>query len=57
MVAIGVDAHKSVDQAVALDDTGMILGSWRGANTRNQWQQLFAWAATLPGPREWGIEG
>lgn len=57
MVTIGVDAHKSVHQAVALDDTGAILGSWRGANTPARWQQLLDWAATLPGPRQWGIEG
>ena len=57
MVTIGVDAHKSVHHALALDDTGMVLGSWRGANTADRWQQLLSWALTLPGARQWGIEG
>ncbi len=57
MVTIGVDAHKSVHQALALDDTGTVLGSWRGATTADHWQQLLAWAVTFPGPRQWGIEG
>jgi transposase len=57
MLTIGVDAHKQVHQALALDDTGTVLGSWRGANTPDQWQQLLAWAAIFPGPRQWGIEG
>ena len=57
MVTIGVDAHKAVHQALALDDAGTILGSWRGANTPDCWQHLHAWAKTFPGPRQWGVEG
>lgn len=57
MVTIGVDAHKHVHQALALDDAGTILGTWRGANTPDGWQQLRTWATTLPTPRQWGIEG
>jgi transposase len=57
MVTIGVDAHKRVHQALALDDAGTVLGSWRGANTPDSWQQLLSWATTLPGPRQWGVEG
>ncbi|MDQ5851191.1 MAG: transposase, partial [Chloroflexota bacterium] len=57
MVTIGVDAHKTVHQALALDDAGTVLGHWRGANTAHEWQQLLTWAQTLPGPRQWGIEG
>ena len=57
MVTIGVDAHKAVHQALAKDDAGTILGSWRGATTPDCWQQLLAWATTFPGPRQWGIEG
>ncbi len=57
MVTIGVDAHKHVHQALALDDSGTILGTWRGANTPDGWQQLHAWAASLPLPRQWCIEG
>jgi transposase len=57
MVTIGVDAHKSVHQALALDNAGTVLGSWRGATTPDQWQQLLSWADRFPGPRQWGIEG
>jgi len=57
MITIGVDAHKRVHQALALDAAGTILGSWRGANTPHSWQHLLAWAVTLPGPRHWGVEG
>ena len=54
MVTIGVDAHKAVHQALALDAVGTVRGSWRGANTPHQWQHLLAWAATFPGARRWG---
>ncbi len=57
MITIGVDAHKSVHQALALDDRGTVLGHWRGANTPADWERVLAWAGTLPGPRQWGIEG
>ena len=57
MVTIGVDAHKSLHQALALDAAGTILGQWRGANTADDWQRMLAWAQTIPGPRQWGIEG
>jgi len=57
MITIGVDAHKRVHQALALTDTGAMLGSWRGANTPERWQHLLAWASTFPGPRQWGVEG
>ncbi len=57
MITIGVDAHKRIHQALALDETGVVLGHWRGANTPDAWAQVLAWAATFPGSRQWGIEG
>ncbi len=57
MVTIGVDAHKSVHQALVLDAAGTILGQWRGPNTPDEWQRLLAWAQAFPEPRQWGIEG
>lgn len=57
MVTIGVDAHTHIHQALALDDTGTVLGTWRGANTIAGWQQILAWAATFPRSHQWGIEG
>src|SRR3712207_1144943 len=57
MVTIGVDAHKRIHAALALDDAGTVLGHWRGANNATGWQELWHWATALPGPRQWGIEG
>src|SRR3712207_7243129 len=57
MIAIGVDAHKRVHAALALDDRGTVLGSWRGANTTKGWMELQHWASQWPTPRQWGIEG
>ncbi len=57
MITIGVDAHKRVHQALALDATGAVLGTWRGANTPTDGQSLLSWAASLSGPRQWGSEG
>ena len=57
MIAIGVDAHKRVHAALALDDRGTVLGSWRGANTTKGWMELQHWASQWSGPRHWGIEG
>ena len=57
MVTIGVDAHISIHQALALDAVGTILGQWRGPNTPDDWHRLLAWAQAFPGPRQWGIAG
>jgi len=57
MVTIGVDAHKAVHAAVAIDDAGRELGRWRGANRPAAWEQLRVWAATWADDRRWGVEG
>jgi transposase len=57
MVTIGVDAHKAVHAAVALDAAGQALGHWRGPNRRAGWQALQEWAVGLGAPRQWGVEG
>jgi transposase len=57
MITLGVDAHKQVHAAVALDEAGQALGHWRGPNSRRGWQALHEWAVGLDGPRQWGIEG
>ncbi len=57
MITIGVDAHKRMHMAVAVDGVGREIARWRGANSIAGWQELTAWAAALgPGCR-WGIEG
>jgi len=58
-VTVGVDAHKRVHAAVALDAAGRELGRWEGPNSRSGWEELAAWASRWgPGAvRGWGIEG
>lgn len=57
MITIGVDAHKCVHQAVALDDAGVEVGQWRGKNTSAGWRSLQQWAAGIGPEQQWGIEG
>jgi transposase len=60
MLTLGVDAHKRVHEAVALDEAGRERGRRRVPNTAAGWHELLAWAAGLDGPeapRRWGIEG
>lgn len=57
MLTIGVDAHKRVHAAVAVDDGGREIGQWRGPNSVDGWQALAAWAQELGAPSRWGIEG
>lgn len=57
MLTIGVDAHKQVNMAVAIDAAGREVARWRGPNTTAGWQQLAAWAVALDGDTRWGIEG
>jgi transposase len=57
MVTLGVDAHKQVHAAVALDDAGRELGRWRGANSAAGWAELVEWASGFGAARRWGIEG
>lgn len=56
MVTIGVDAHKQVHVAVAVDEVGRLLDEWKGANTHETWQELLDWASRWEA-RSWGIEG
>jgi transposase len=57
MITIGVDAHKRVHQAVAIDEAGREQARWRGDNGPAGWQALQDWAAGLDTERRWGIEG
>jgi hypothetical protein len=47
MITIGVDAHKSLHAAVAVDDFGKEVGCWQGANSEYGWARLAAWV-TVP---------
>ncbi len=57
MLTIGVDAHKQVHAAVAVDDAGREVARWRGPNSVEGWQQVSHWASTFGQPCRWGIEG
>jgi transposase len=57
MLTIGVDAHKGLHVAAAVDEAGRLVGTWRGANTPARWTALRDWACALAGERRWGIEG
>ncbi len=55
-VAIGVDTHKHVHVAVALDRFGTQLGSREVATTETGYRALLAWALEL-GPPAFAVEG
>ena len=57
MITIGVDAHKTVHAAVAIDEAGQEIAQWRGPNSVAGWQRLLEWARSQGTPRQWGIEG
>ena len=57
MITIGVDAHKAIHVAMAVDETGRELANWRGPNSPAGWKQLADWVSELAGDRQWGIEG
>lgn len=57
MITIGVDAHKQIHVALALDEAGREIGDWRGPNSASGWRQLSGWASGIHEERQWGIEG
>ena len=57
MITIGVDAHKRLHVAVALDGFGREIGAWSGLNSPQSWNRLREWALGLGESRAWGVEG
>ena len=57
MITLGVDAHKAIHVAVAVDEAGRELGKWRGPNTPDAWASLERWAAAFGPDSWWGVEG
>ena len=45
MIIIGVDAHKRVHVALAVDEAGREIGDWRGPNSADGWISLARWAS------------
>ena len=56
MITLGVDAHKSLHVAVAVDEGGRPLDTWQGPNSESAWQEMLTWASQWE-IRQWGIEG
>jgi len=56
VITIGVDAHKRVHAAVAVDESEQELARWRGPNTAIGWTEVLRWAQGLGSERRWGIE-
>jgi hypothetical protein len=56
MLSIGIDAHKRLHVAVAVDDAGRVVDRWRGPNSPDGWHSV-EWVTRLGDARQWGIEG
>ena len=57
LVTVGVDSHKELHVAVAVDQLGRRLGSCTVATTRRGFGQLERWAQRLGVVQRFGIEG
>jgi transposase len=57
VITIGVDPHKRIHFAQAVDQAGSNVDFWRGPNSPVGWARLAEWAASLGEERQWGIEG
>jgi transposase len=54
---IGVDPHRRVFSAVALDERGGVLGRWQSSTTRQGVLELRQWAGFCAPGATWAIEG
>ena len=57
LVTVGVDSHKELHVAVAVDQLGRRLGTTAVATTRRGFGQLERWAQRLGVIQRFGIEG
>jgi transposase len=57
VASIGVDPHKHVLSAVALDERGGLLGHWHGAPSERGIRALHTWAMECAPAATWAIEG
>jgi transposase len=57
VIVVGVDTHKDVHAAAALDHLGRRLDQHTAASTPEGVRALLAWARKVGGRRVWGIEG
>jgi transposase len=56
-VTVGVDTHRDVHVAVALDQLGRRLGELELATTRAGYERLHAWAESFGVVDAFGVEG
>jgi hypothetical protein len=54
---IGVDPHKHVLSAVALDGRGGVLGHWNGTLSAKSLSTLLCWATAVSPDATWTIQG
>ena len=57
MITVGVDAHKKIHVALALDEFGRETNHWHGANSKSGWDSFQSWYVGLGDERRVGIEG
>lgn len=57
MITVGVDPHKRVNEAFAIDEHGLEISRWRGANDARGWVEVRGWASQLGAECQFGIEG
>ena len=57
MITVGVDAHKRVHVALALDEFGRETSTWKGTNSKRGWDSFQSWLQRLGEERRVGIEG
>ena len=57
VIVVGVDTHKDVHVAVALDHLGRRLDQQDAPSTPAGLRMLLSWARQASGRRVWGIEG
>ena len=57
ITVIGVDTHKDVHVAVALDQVGRKIAEHASSTTMTGLREMITWASTLDPQCRWGIEG
>ena len=57
MITVGVDAHKRVHVALALDEFGRETSTWKGTNSKRGWDSFQSWLERLGEERRVGVEG
>lgn len=57
MITIGVDAHKRLHVAIAIDESGREVGSWQGDKAGPRWEEFLIWSQGFEDERHIGIEG